>query len=465
MSGVEPISRGLARWVLALDDDALGAEVEGVARGLLLDYLGCAARGGLTGTAAAVDRALAAVGAADGADRAAVVGGAPLRPEYAMLRNGVAAHAIELDDTHSASSLHPAVVVLPAVLAVGELVGADGATCLRAMAAGYEVAGRVGRALEPRTSYERGFHPTAIVGPFSTAAATGVLLGLDEERLAHAFGIAASQAAGRLEFLADGAWTKRFHPGWASHAGYLAARFAEAGFTGPRLAFEGRDGMLRAYGADDRSHLILEGIGAPLELMATSIKPHACCRYNQGPIDLAIRLAREHGIGPDDVEAVEVGVVSAAVTMVVEPRAVKLRPSNDVEGQFSLPFAVGLGIARGRAFLDEYGPDALADPAVLAVADRTVAVVRPEHDARYPEVWPCDMAITTRDGRRVEGWLDFPQGDPENRLPDEALRAKFRALAGAVFDADGLARIEAAVAAFADDGPRPLAAAVAHPRG
>ena len=456
----EPIARGLARWALGLRFEDLGDDAVAYAHDLLLDYLGCAIRGGATETAAAADRALAALHAADGPERAAVCGGAPLRVEYAIARNGIAAHSIELDDTHSASSLHPAVVVLPAVLAVGEAVGASGRDCIAAMAAGYEVAGRIGRALEPRTAYERGFHPTAVVGPFATAAAVGRLLGLDEERLAHAFGIAASQAAGRLEFLADGAWTKRFHPGWAGHAGYIAARFAEAGFTGPVRPFEGRDGLLRAYGADDRAHLVLEGIGTPLELLATSIKPHACCRYNQGPIDLAVALAAEHGIGPADVAAVEVGVVYAAITMVVEPRAVKLRPGNDVEAQFSLPFAVGLGIAKGRAFLDEYGADGLADPDVLTVAERTTAVVRPELDARYPEVWPCDMAITTADGRVLTGALDFPRGDPENRLPAESLRAKFRALAGAVLDDGALDRVEAAVAAFADDGPGPLAAAV-----
>ena len=165
------------------------------------------------------------------------------------------AHSIELDDTHSASSLHPAVVTIPAALATAELQGSSGEDLLAAIVAGYEVAGRLGRALDPQQIYARGFHPTGVLGPFAAAAVTAKLLELSPRELAHAFGIAASQAAGRLEFFSDGAWTKRFHPGWASHSGYLAARLAQAGFTGPLLAFEGRDGLLSGYGAADRAAL------------------------------------------------------------------------------------------------------------------------------------------------------------------------------------------------------------------
>ena len=454
------ISRDLARWVLALRYENIDSDTEAYARELILDHLGCAARGGVVDNMPSVDATLVAMGAGSGPALTAVVGKQPARPEWAVFSNAIAAHSIELDDTHSASSLHPAVVVIPGALAAAELEGSSGTEFIAAVVAGYEVACRLGRALNPKDTYAKGFHPTAIVGPFATASAVGKLIGLDEEQLAHAFGIAASESAGRTEFLSEGAWTKRFHPGWASHAGYVAARLAQNGFTGPMHPFDGRDGLLRGYGSDQYPERLTADLGSPLELSQTSVKPHACCRYNQGPIDLAITLQREHGITTEDVEAIEVGVVTAAMGIVVEPRDRKVRPTNDVDAQFSLPYAVGLGVVKGQATLEDYARDVLDDGGVLAIAERTVAVVKPEFDAKYPAVWPCDMTITTTDGRTLHAALEFPKGDPENRLSYDEMCDKFRSLAGVVFDGDELEAIIAAVDALAVDGVGPVVEAV-----
>jgi 2-methylcitrate dehydratase PrpD len=372
----------------------------------------------------------------------------------------VHAHSIELDDTHSASSSHPAVVTIPAALATAELQGSSGEDLLAAIVAGYEVVGRLGRALDPQQVYALGFHPTGVLGQFAAAAVTAKLLELSPRELAHAFGIAASQAAGRLEFFSDGAWTKRFHPGWASHSGYLAARLAQAGFTGPLLAFEGRDGLLSGYGTADRAALVTVDLGAPFELSQTSVKPYACCRYNQGPIDLAIALASEHDLGPEDIARVRVGVVSQAIPIVVEPVERKLAPSNDVDAQFSLPYAIGLGIVMRKATLDEYAEPTLSSPAVRAVGAKVVAEVRPDFDARFPELWPAEVEIETIDGRTLRMQTDFPKGDPQNRLSAEAMSAKFRSLAGAVLSDGELDAVEGAVSAIECDGVGPLTAAI-----
>ena len=454
------IARDLARWVLALKYEDIDADTEAYARELILDHLGTAARGGVVENMPSVDATLAAMGADSGSHLTAVVGKRPARPEWAVFSNAIAAHSIELDDTHSASSLHPAVVVIPAALAAAELEGSSGTEFIAAVVAGYEVACRLGRALNPKDVYAKGFHPTAIVGPFATAATVGKLIGLNEEQLAHAFGIAASESAGRTEFLAEGAWTKRFHPGWASHAGYIAARLAQNGFTGPSQPFDGRDGLLRGYGSTEYLARLTDNLGAPFELSATSVKPHACCRYNQGPIDLAVKLQREHGISVADIESIEVGVVTAAIGIVVEPRDRKIRPTNDVDAQFSLPYAVGLGIEKGQATLDEYAEPTMSDAGVLAVAERTVAVVRPEFDAKYPAIWPCDMKITTTDGRLLEASLEFAKGDPENRLSYDEMCAKFRSLAVSVFDDAQMDAIIAAVDNLATGGVAPVVAAV-----
>jgi 2-methylcitrate dehydratase PrpD len=453
-------SETLAAWVTDLRFSDIDAPTVAYAKELLLDHLGCATRGGTVGTAEAVARMLAAVGADEGSALTAVVAKAPLRPEWAVFANGVHAHSIELDDTHSASSSHPAVVTIPAALATAELQGSSGEELLAAIVAGYEVAGRLGRALDPQQVYARGFHPTGVIGPFAAAAVTAKLLGLASPALAHAFGIAASQAAGRLEFFSDGAWTKRFHPGWASHSGYVAARLAQTGFTGPLLAFEGRDGLLSGYGAGDRAALVTADLGAPFELSQTSVKPYACCRYNQGPIDLAIALASEHDLGPEDIARVRVGVVSQAIPIVVEPVERKLAPANDVDAQFSLPYAIGLGIVMRKATLDEYAEPTLSSPDVRAVAAKVVAEVRPDFDARFPALWPAEVEIETVDGRTLHMQTDFPKGDPQNRLSGEAMSAKFRSLASAVLSDGELDAVESAVSALESDGVGPLIASI-----
>ena len=171
-------------------------------------------------------------------------------------------------------------------------------------------------------------------------------------------------------------------------------------------------------------------------------------------------MQREHGISVADIESIEVGVVTAAIGIVVEPRDRKIRPTNDVDAQFSLPYAVGLGIEKGQATLAEYAEPTMSDTGVLAVAERTVAVVRPEFDAKYPAIWPCDMKITTTDGRLLEASLEFAKGDPENRLSYDEMCAKFRSLAVSVFDDAQMDAIIAAVDNLATGGVAPVVAAV-----
>lgn len=428
-------SQRLSAWVHDLEFSDISADTVAYTKGLVLDHLGCAARGGIIDSAPALDAALDQLQPHDGRTTV-VVGKRAMRPEWAIMANGSAAHALELDDTHTPGSSHPAVIVIPAALAAAELAGADGPAFLTSVIAGYEVAGRLGRALQPRSVYDRGFHPTPVIGPLSSAAAAGRLLGLDADELANAFGIAASQSAGLMEFVADGAWTKRMHPGWAGHAGYVAARLAQAGFTGPRLAFEGRDGLLRAFGAGAPGEVVTDHLGAPFEITQTSVKPHACCRYNQGAIDLAIALADEHDLTPGDVDRVEVCLVSSAIGIVVEPSSRKVAPRSPVDAQFSLPYAIGLAIAIGRASLDEYDARMLGHPGVLEVACRVEGKARADFDERFPRYWPTEVTIHTRDGRVLSAATDVPKGDPENPLTLDELRDKFRSLARPVLGED-----------------------------
>lgn len=438
-----PLAVALGKELAALRRAAIPAPVVARARDLLLDFLGVALGGVAEPSTVALRQGLARLG---GRGDAVVLGTTSrLAAPQAALANGAAAHALEMDDTHQGGSIHPGAVVFPAALAAAELAGAGGDALLRAAVAGYEVATRLAMAVQPAEHYARGFHPTGTCGAFGAAAAAGLLFDLDAAGLTRALGIAGSQAAGLLEFLADGSWTKRLHPGWSASAGLHAAAFASAGFRAPATVFEGRFGFLGAYsGAPLPGALARSADG--FELMRTGVKPYACCRYMQAPIDAALALRFAHAVDPAAVERIEVGIVAAGFPIVCEPLAQKRRPRSVVDEQFSLPFGVAVALARGAASPAEFTVETADDPRVTSLMDRVVPVRDPELDADYPRVWPAWVRITLAGGDTVEERVMHPLGDPENFPDDAALNAKFRTLAARVLPAAQVERLAVAVA-------------------
>jgi 2-methylcitrate dehydratase PrpD len=351
-------------------------------------------------------------------------------PAWAALANGTAAHAIELDDVTTESSLHPGVAVIPAAIALAEALACPPPRLLEAIVAGYEVTMRVGNALNPASAYARGFHPTGVAGVFGAAMAASHLLGLDVERRATALGIAGTMAAGSLEYLADGTWTKRLNPGWAGHAGITAAALAQAGFSGPRSVFEGRLGVLHAYSDAAEPARLLADLGQPLQVMRVSIKPYACCRYNHGLIDCMLELRqREPGLTVDQVERVRLGVLSGGALLVAEPIEQKRSPRSVVDAQFSAPYAAAVALLYGVGGMAAYTPERLADPAVRELMARTDCVRDPSLDAEYPRRWPACAELALRDGRVLATRIEFASGEPENPVSRDALVAKFASLA------------------------------------
>jgi 2-methylcitrate dehydratase PrpD len=443
MTSARPFAVVLGEELAALRRAALPALVLDRARDLLLDFLGVALAGVQEASTVALREGLRRLG---GTGDAVVLGvGERLPAPQAAIANGAAAHAIEMDDTHQGGSIHLGAVVFPAALAAAQLAGSSGDAVLRAAVGGYEVAARLAMAVQPAEHYGRGFHPTGTCGAFGAAAAAGLLLDLDAAGLATALGIAGSQASGLLEFLADGAWTKRLHPGWSAAAGLHAAALAGAGFRAPATVLEGRFGFLHAY-SDTPIDAPLAAPAGGFELMRTGIKPHACCRYMQAPIDAALALRAAHGIDADTVERIEVGIVAAGFPIVCEPIAQKRRPRSVVDEQFSLPFGVAVALARGAASPQEFVIETASDPRVVALMDRVEPVRDPALDAHYPHVWPAWVRISLRDGRTLEERVTHPLGDPEHFPDAAALERKFRALAGRALPATQVDRLAAAVA-------------------
>jgi len=313
-------------------------------------------------------------------------------------------------------------------VALAEELQASPQALLEAIVAGYEVTMRVGNALNPASAYARGFHPTGVAGVFGATMAAARLLDLDNKAATHALGIAGTLASGSLEYLADGAWTKRLNPGWAGHAGITAAHLARAGFSGPASVFEGRLGVLHAYSDAPFPERLLADLGRPLQVMCVSIKPYACCRYNHGLIDCILQLAERYHLQPGDVARIRLGVLSGGALLVADPIDQKRAPQSIVDAQFSAPYAAAAALVFGTGGIDAYAPERLHDPTVRDLMARTDCYRDPTLDAPYPRQWPAAAEIHLRDGQVLATRVEFATGEPENPVQRDALVAKFVSL-------------------------------------
>ena len=412
--------------------NALSEDVIERVKYLALDYLGVAARGSVSESSHPVQGFIANFG--EDPDGAVVIGtNMKAAAPYAALANGAAAHSLELDDVSNEASLHPAVSTMSAALAAGHIAGCSGKEFIEAVVAGYEVVVRLGISLDPAAHYAQGFHPTGTCGTLGSAITVAKMLKLNQEGMLNALGIAGSQAAGSMEFLAEGAFTKRLHPGWAAHSGMIAALLAREGFTGPGTALEGKFGFLHAYSPRSNPARILENWGDPYKVMETSIKPHACCRYKQGPIDGILKIVRENDLKAPDIAKVTLGILKAGFPIVAQPEELKRNPRTIVDAQFSMPFGAALAIIYGRASLEEYTQENVSSPQVREMMERVFCVEDPELEKEFPKKWPASVEIlTTKEDRHVTK-IDYPNGDPENPLSWDELIKKFETLVAPIF--------------------------------
>ncbi|MFC1816183.1 MmgE/PrpD family protein [Thermodesulfobacteriota bacterium] len=433
-------TKRLVERCFGLNYKVLPAEVVDRAKDLLLDYLGVAARGALSDSSRPVQRTINHL---DPSHRGAVVIGTKLRasPPLAALANGTAAHSIELDDVVNEASLHPGVTVMSTALAAGHMAGCTGKQLIEAIVAGYETVVRLGIGLDPSAHYARGFHPTATCGTMGSAITAAKSLKLNPKEMINALGISGSQAAGSMEFLADGAFTKRFHAGWAAHSGLLAALLAREGFTGPTTIIEGKFGFLKAYSPRPNPDRILKGWGQPFQVLKTSIKPHACCRYKQGPIDGILKIMRANRLAATDIESVTLGILKTGFPIIVQPEMLKLNPKTIVDAQFSMPFGAAVAILYGSATLEEYTKEKLHAPEVKDMMRRIRCVEAPELEKEFPQKWPAIITIKTTSGQEFKVKIDFPRGDPENPLSPDELIQKFKGLTRPVFPDERIDKI------------------------
>jgi len=441
------ITQELAKYCHGLKFRQLPEEVVDRAKYFFLDFIGVACRGSQEDSSRSVYRFVREMGR--GHSDGVIIGTKGRAPHlYSALANGTSAHAIEMDDVSNESSLHPGVVIFPAVLATCEMLGSDGKSFIEALVSGYEVVIRLGKALGPEKTYKRGFHPTGICGTFGSSVAASKVMVLKEERMVSAMGIAGSQAAGSMEYLAQGAWTKRFHAGWAAHSGMVAAQLAQKGFRGPTSIIEGRNGFLHSYsdGADESK--VLEGVGSRFEILGTSVKPHACCRYMQPPIDGVLKIVKENDLLPYQVEKVRLGLLAAGAPLIAEPIKDKYRPQSIVDAQFSMPFGAAVAILYNKAGLGEFHLSKIRSEDVRQMMRKVECFVDPELDKTFPEQWCATAEIFTKNGKRYFTKVEYCKGDPENPLSWEELIEKFHDLSHRVMTKERRLKIVDQVKSF-----------------
>jgi len=408
----------MAEFVAGLRFDDLPPDVIAAARRHMLDSVGVALAASALGAGAPV---IEMTRSWAGAREASVIGydfGAPA--PWAALANGTLTHALDFDDTHVESVVHPSAFVVPAAMAVGEEIGASGRDIVTAAVAGYEVATRIGAAA-PGRFHVRGQHTTGLCGTFGAAAVAGRLWGLTPDEIAQAFGIAGSQSSGLFAYLSDGSETKRLHAGWAAHGGIVAADLARRGFTGPSTIFEGPHGLFDAFLAGeepDRARLV-RGLGTEWETTRIAIKPYPACHFVHAFMDAGI----EAGVKWADIEEIVCSIAPPAIGIVAEPRAPRLHPATTYQAQFSLPFAVASAIVGGRDALEYFGEDARADRRVLTLAERVHH--EPDTTLPFPKTYGGRLRVNTRGGRTIEVEELVNRGHPDRPLSDEELAAKF----------------------------------------
>jgi 2-methylcitrate dehydratase PrpD len=412
-------SRRLAEFAATLRFDAVPQPVVARTQELFLDWFGSALAGHGARPVEAITRFALAMGPADGPSEV-LIRRRGTSPYAAAAANAAASHYAEQDDVHNGSVFHPATVVFPAALAVAQALGRSGRELLAASVAGYEVGIRVGEFLG--RSHYKTFHTTGTAGTLAAAAAVGHLLRLDAAQMLHAFGSAGTQAAGLWEFLRDGADSKQLHTAHAASAGLAAAYLAQDGFLGAQRILEGAQGMAAGMSSDADPARLIDGLGTRWTVAETSFKFHASCRHTHPAADALLQAMRSHGLRADDIAHVRARVHQGAIDVlgpVVQPQSVH-------QAKFSMGTMLGLIAVHERAGPAEFDAS-YNEAAVAAFRDKVSMELDAEVDAAYPARWIGKVVVQTHDGRRLEGRIDEPRGDPGNTLgrseiEDKALR-------------------------------------------
>jgi 2-methylcitrate dehydratase PrpD len=412
------VAEYLAEHVATLRVEKLPPTVRRKCEDLLIDVIG------LCVTARNEDYIKSALAGCDDDGPCTAIGHARgLSTASAAFVNGTAAHGEDFDDTFEGGPVHAGAVIVPAVLAACERHRPDGSAALLGIAVGTEVMCRLSTVV-PKAVHKAGFHPTAIFGVMGAAAGVGTALGLSAKQIVDAFGIAASFAGGIIEYLAEGAWTKRLHPGWAAQSGIRAALLARGDFLGPRTVFEGVHGLFNGFAHTTQGNYgaLIGDFGKKWVTETLAFKPYPCGTMAHPYIDCAKRLAAR-GIKSGDIKEMVCEVAEGTVHRLWEPLADKQRPPNGYAAKFATPFILATGFVRGGVGLEAFTDHAVRDKDVLAVASKVRYVIDPDNP--YPNNFTGHIRAVLNDGSVVEERQPHFRGGAKEPLTRADIEEKF----------------------------------------
>jgi 2-methylcitrate dehydratase PrpD len=403
-------TRKLARFIVAARFTDLPARVRHAGARTLLNWVGCAIGGSHHQT---VINAMAALSPFFGPGQATLIGRSERADVlHAALLNGISSHVLDFDDTHIETAIHPAAPVAPAILALAEHRRVSGPDFMAALVIGIETAFRIGMAVTP-AHYKVGWHITGTAGVFGSAAAAGKLLGLNEQQMCWALGLAAAQPVGLQEMF--GSMTKSFHPGRAAQNGLTAALLAHKGYTASEQALEAKRGWLNVLSSACNYGALTD---AGWEILNNSYKPFACGLVVHPVIDGCIQLRDRNGLTPDMIDRIE---------LAVHPRVMDVtsirNPRTGLEGKFSVYHAAAVALAAGAAGEWEFSDEIVRARAIDELRRRVVATPDPAIGKAQARV-----EILLKTGERLRLFVAHAVGSVQNPMSDRALEDKFRGL-------------------------------------
>jgi len=406
----------------------------------LLNWVGCAVGASRHET---VERALKALSGFSGPPQATVLGrGERLDIMQAALMNGITSHTFDFDDTHLKTVIHPSGPVASAILALAEYQPVTGEDFLHAFILGVEVECRIGNAVYP-AHYDVGWHITGTAGVFGAAAAAGKLLGLNEQQMVWALGIAATQSSGLREMF--GTMCKPFHPGNAARNGLLAALLAQKDFTSSNQGIEAKRGFANVLSTVFKPAEITEGLGKTFEISLNTYKPYACGIVEHPAIDGCIQLRNEHKLKAGDIESIALKVHPLVLELTG-----KKTPQTGLESKFSVYHSSAVAIVYGAAGEEEYSDEVVRNPEVIALRDRVSAAAEPGvHEDQVR------VTVKLKDGRAFGKYVEHTIGSLGKPMSDAALEAKFRSFANGILsqaETDKLIRLCWDIAKLRDAG-------------
>jgi 2-methylcitrate dehydratase PrpD len=343
------------------------------------------------------------------------------------------AHAEDFDDMNLSILGHPSPPMFPAALAMAELCSSSGRQLVEAYIAGFEVETRVGLAINPG-HYNRGWHATATLGVLGAAAASAKIFGLNGEQTRMALGIAASQSSGiRQNF---GTMTKPFHAGNAARGGVLAAMLAKLGFTADLNILETPLGFCTVFRGDVspeqiNMEIIVAGLGEEYELTRSKIafKPYPSCGETHTGIEIAIALAKEHNINPDDIERID-----CTFNDIMNSVTLHRNPTTGLEGKFSIEYCVARALLDRKVTLHDFTDERVNQPEIRKLIPKLVRHV----DTSVPMIGTI-LTIRLKDGREFTMRIDKSKGWPENPMSHAVLTDKYRDCAQLILPPEDIA--------------------------